>query len=167
VSIDTTKLCNGAATVSVKGAGETYDVGSLGSGVELTYEPEFLMIQPQQSMAAVKAYKTSEGWVAAFTIWEPTLKNIDFFLFGGDGTYAGGSSEEFGGDDTPEELEPVVIYGTAPGGFVRTIQFDKMVAIEPGGYPIDRTASHGYPAKLRALVDPATGTFGYVEDATS
>lgn len=167
MSIDRTKLCNGAATVSVKGSGEVYDVGSLGSGVELTYEPEMLLIQPQQSMAAVKAYKTSEGWVVGFTIWEPTLKNVDYFLLGGDGTYAGGSGEEFGGDDTPEELEPVVIYGTAPGGYQRSIQFDRMIAVEPGAYPIDRTASHGFPVKLRALVDPATGTFGYFEDATS
>jgi hypothetical protein len=165
--MDRTKLCEGPGTVSVLGEGDTFDVGSLGSGVEMSYTPEFLHINPQQAMGDIKSYKTREGVEIGFTIWEPTLKNLDLFMFGGDGTYAGGALNEIGGVDVVEELEPVVIYGTAPGGFQRTIFIDRAVAVEPGGYVIDRTASHGFDAKLKALIDPNDGTICYIEDAVA
>jgi len=164
VSIDRTKLCNGPATVSIGGLGEVYDIGSLGSGVSIQYQPEFLHWQPQQASGDVKSYKTREGFEIGFTIWEPTLKNIDLFILGGDGTYAGESSSEFGGDDTPEELEPVVIYGTAPDNGERIIYFNRCVAVEPGAYVIDRFAHHAFEAKLKTHSDEITGAVGYIDD---
>ena len=164
MSIDRTQLLNGPATVSVGGLGETFDIGSLGSGVSIQYQPEFLHWQPQQASGDVKSYKTREGFEIGFTVWEPTLKNIDYFMLGGDGTYAGGSANEFGGDDTPEELAPVVIYGTAPDQGERVLYFNEMIAVEPGAYVIDRFANHGFEAKLKSHSDPLDGTIGYIDD---
>lgn len=163
MSVDRDRLCNGPGQVSVGGIGDSYDVGSLGSGVEIQWAHEFLHINPQQCSGDIATYRTKEGADISFTIWEPTLKNMDLFLFGGDGTFA--SEDHFGGDDTPEAFEPVVVYGTAPGGGQRAVTFDRMVAVEPGAYIIDRTQSHGYPAKLHAHVEPLTGVMGDVTDS--
>ena len=167
MSIDTSLLCNAPATVSVLGTGETYDIGSIGEGgAEMTRQPEYLHFQPQQATGIVKSLMTKEGWVVTFPVWRASLKNIDYFIHGGDGTtYTSGVA--FGGEDTPETLAPVVIYGTAPGGAMgtRAVQFDQMIAIEPGGWVFDRMQPQAFQAKLMSHSDPADGTIGATTDS--
>lgn len=169
MSVTKSQIVNGPATVCLTGVDPADDVGALATGVTITREPEFLIIHPQQCSGPIKVYLTAESYTIAFGFLEPTLQNIDYAIFGGDGTYASGSS--FGGDDIPEELGNLQVYGTAPvasGEWTaasRAVLFDNVVAAEPGDWPVDRTAEHVINAKFRALVDEHTGVIGSVTDS--
>ncbi len=163
MSITLSNMCFGPMTVFF---GED-DVGATEEGAVITRTPEYLLVQPEQVPGAVISYLVSEGYTIAFTTIEPTIKNLDLFVWGGDGSAT--SPHDFGGVDTPEVHDDFIVYGTAPGGFQRTIAFHHVISGEPGDWAIGRKAVHGNAVKMIALASAAVATlgeFGTLTDAT-
>ena len=164
MSITLSNLCFGPMTVFF-GAD---DIGATEEGAVITRTPEYLLVQPEQVPGAVISYLVSEGYTIAFTTIEPTIKNLDLFVFGTDGT--GTSPHDFGGEDTPTGHDDFIVYGTTPGGFQRTIAWHHVIAGEPGDWGIGRKAAHSNAVKLIALCSAAVATlgeFGTLTDAAS
>lgn len=163
MSVVATNICLGAGTVSVG-----TDVGATVGAITITPEREMLMVQPEQCTGVIMGLVLTEGYVISFEHLEPTLTNLNQSWFLADG--AGTSPMTFGGEDTPAVHTDFVVYGTAPGGFTRTIAFNRAIAVEPGDYLISRREAHKVGAKWRALIDTtkAVGAmFGTITDATS
>lgn len=165
MSVVASNILVGGATVTLG-----VDVGATEEGVVLAREPEYLFIQPEQMTAAVKSFLVSEGWTISFTYLEATLKNLQEGVLGTDGAVEAPGPLTFGGADDPAEHTDFTVYGTAPGGFVRTVSFNRVVAAECGDWTIGRKGAHTLAVKYRALADTETATLGLigtVTDATS
>lgn len=157
MSVVATNILVGPCTVSL---GD--DVGATQEGVVLTRESEYLLIQPEQMTAAVKSYLVSEGWTISFTYLEATLVNFQEGVLGTAGAVAAPGPVPFGGVDDPTEHTDFVVYGTAPGGFARTITWQKVIAVESGDITIGRKGAHTFGAKFRALASVETATLGLI-----
>jgi hypothetical protein len=154
----------GAATVFFGAV----DVGATVGPVTITPEREVLLVQPEQLTGDVVAYNVKEGYVISFEHLEVTRLNLlNSWFNGNDGPAA---PLLFGGLATPAVHTDFYVYGTAPGGFQRTVWFRRVVAVEPGDYTMSRREGHKAGAKYRALYDStqAVGAaFGSITDATS
>jgi hypothetical protein len=163
VSVTLTNLTVGAGTVSI-----TADVGATVGAITITPEREVLLVQPEQVTGDAVGFVVKEGYVISFEHLEPTLTNLTQSWFNTNGT--GSSVMTFGGLATPAVHTDFIVYGTAPGGFLRTIAFYRTIAVEPGDYVISRREAHKIGAKYRALYDlskSAGAAFGSITDATS
>jgi len=161
MSITRDNIVSGPGYVSI----DAGDLGAMNSGVKITYEPEYHFARPQRHMNIIKVLKSVERWLVEAEFMEPTLKNLDYMVLGGDGTFT--SAGSIGGDDTPAELSTLIVYGTAPGSthLSRSVQFDTVVAIEPGEWAIDRDNIHSFAGKWLALGDMEDDTVGSVTDS--
>jgi hypothetical protein len=163
VSVTLTNLCVGAGTVSIG-----TDVGATVGAITITPEREMLLVQPEQVTGDCVGFVVKDGLIISFEHLEPTLTNFKQSWFCGDGS--GSSPLTFGGQDTPSVHTDLIVYGTAPGGFLRTIAFYRSIAVEPGDYVLSRREGHKLGAKFRALYDlsKAEGAnYGSITDATS
>ena len=78
MSVTLNNMCFGPVTVYF-GAD---DIGATEEGAVITRTPEHLLVQPEQLTGAAISYLVSEGYSIAFTLIEPTIKNLDLFVFG-------------------------------------------------------------------------------------
>ena len=166
MAITVANIVGGGASVFI-GA----DLGAVKEGITITVAVEHYKVEGIEGLlTAPKAYRTKEEYTIAFTLVEPTLANVKLAWDVTNAIVTPGPpiTLEFGGDSATPQSRVLKVFGIVPGNvFVRTIQFDNVIASAPGETKLTQFQEQSLPCTYVTLWDAVNSRVGQFSDATS
>lgn len=165
-------------TTTMDAAADWVDVGYTTDGLEVATDPTFDDITADQSMDAVRIFKSGMSLSVSTTLLEATLENLLIAWGQADSTLAAAAGEtgtlmgiEAGNLGDAPIARGLIAIGNAvelaAGGNrfgQRVYHLYNVLSVEGSTYNMSRTDASTIPVTFRALPDDASGLYGTIRD---